>query len=290
MSFRSIRQLTFTMFGYHCSIQATLLDTVKTQHRKGINCLQCYIGGNQTYTRRSFKVDDLQATRDYLSANQLKLYTHSCLCMNLASGSLTNVACLNDELKPILATGGSTVVHIGSRNVNKRPTGTLDAVVETVKRLAVKERQPGEGQRWPLLLENAAGEGARFGSSLNDLEYLFRELQTEGVGFCLDTAHAYGAGVFDFSDEEGITDMFNVLDDVVGVGRLQLIHLNDSKIPFGGRNDRHECLGVGHIWRDRPEPLKFLLQEAKRQAIDVILETPDVERDYLFAEQLLAGQ
>lgn len=268
------------MFGYHCSLTAdTKLTTMVKQHAEvGVNCVQCYIGGNQTYKRRIFDVNDLAATKTYIAENNFRLYTHSCLCMNLASGSMTNVACLNDELKMVLATGASTVVHIGSKNVQKQPTGTLDNVIASVKALGVKERT--SGQRWPVLLENAAGEGAKFGSSLDDLEYLFAALVGQGVGLCYDTCHGYSAGIFDLSTEEVILDFFEVIDDTVGVGKLQLLHVNDSKTKFSGKSDRHENLGRGHIWGSDVAPLKFLIKECQRRGIDMVLETPDPITDY----------
>lgn len=267
-------------FGFHCQLQATLLSTVRQHEAAGVKCVQTYIGGNQTYTRRAFAEPDLAATKQYLDATGFRLYTHSCLCMNLASGYQTNVDCLLKELVPVLATGASTVVHIGSRNVNKQPVGTLDNVVQTVKKLGVKGRTGSNEQRWPVLLENAAGEGAKFGSSLNDLEYLFRELKNDGVGLCLDTAHAFGAGVFDFQSEESILEMFELVYETVGRERFQLLHLNDSKIVFGGCNDRHESLGKGYIWEESLEPCKFLLKECRKRGIDVVLETPDVLENY----------
>jgi len=268
------------MFGYHCSLTADtkLIDMVKRQAEAGVNCVQCYIGGSQTYKRRIFDAADLATTKAYIADNNFRLYTHSCLCMNLASGSMTNVACLNDELKMILATGASSIVHIGSRNVNKQPTGTLDNVIASVKALGVKDR--ATGQRSPILLENAAGEGAKFGSSLDDLEYLFAGLKDCGVSFCLDTCHAYSAGIFDLSTEEVILDMFDVIDDTVGVGKLQLVHVNDSLTKFNGHSDRHENLGRGHIWGSDVAPLKFLIKECQRRGIDMVLETPDPITDY----------
>jgi deoxyribonuclease-4 len=279
-------------FGYHCDLKLTLLETVQSQYESnGTKCIQCYIGG------KDFIGGDLRDTKVFMEATGFRLYTHSCLRMNLGSGYQKNIDTLRVELKPVLATGGSTVVHIGSRNVGGvKGAGTLDNVISSLKVLGIKERlddersSSGDGscgsdgvvgsvtvlkrQRWPLLLENAAGEGAKMGSDLADLSYLFGELEGEGVGFVLDTAHAFGAGLFDFESKESILEMFELIDENVGVGKLQLIHLNDSKIPFGGCNDRHENLGKGCIWEDSLESCGFLLRECKRRGVDVLLETP----------------
>ena len=261
-------------FGYHASLGSTLLSTVSDHLRRDVTGIQIYIGGNQTYTRRVFSDGDLAATRALLTDSGFRLYTHSCLCMNLAApapAQTRNVACLRDELRAVEGCGATTVVHIGSQTVGKTLEGTLGNVLATLAQLPLQPR--AEGQRYPLLLENAAGEGRKFGSTLADLSYLFARCG-EGVGLCLDTAHAFGAGLFDFSSVEAIDEMFAMVDEAVGKDRLALVHLNDSKVPFGARVDHHENLGYGHIWKDDLEPCRYLIRECRRRGVDVVLETP----------------
>jgi deoxyribonuclease-4 len=166
----------------------------------------------------------------------------------------------------------------------------MDNVIYSIKELKVRKRENPKHQRWPILLENAAGEGSKFGSTMQDLKYLFDNLQDEGVGFCLDTAHCFAAGMFDLESKESIVEMFEVIEEDLGKDRLQLVHLNDSKIPFGGCNDRHECLGEGYIWKDSIDSCRILLQECRTRGIDVVLETPDVVRDYQLGCKLLRDE
>ena len=127
-----------------------------------------------------------------------------------------------------------------------------------------------------MLLENAAGEGRKLGSTLADLEFLARGLEVKEIaaGFCFDTAHGFAAGLYDFSTAEAIDECLEQLEEVLGKGRLQLIHLNDSKIAFSGKADKHENLGKGYIWKNDLEPCAHLLRECKKKGIDVVLETP----------------
>ena len=274
-------------FGFHVGLQKTLYQTVSSHDQ--VKAIQCYIGGRQSFARRTFTEPDIDRTTDYLNAKRISLYIHACLCLNLASGKEEVLDSMIDELNAVREVGASTVFHIGSQNVSGQPTGTLDQIVTMIKRIGVQVRTrdnplwqgTSRYQRYPLLLENAAGEGAKFGSTLSDLTYLFQELKEEGVGLCLDTAHAFGAGLFDFQTPDSIDRMFTTLDQHIGLERLQLIHINDSKVKFGGKADRHESLAKGYIWGEKQDGLFYLIQQCRKRGIDMILETPTPLEDYL---------
>ena len=102
-----------------------------------------------------------------------------------------------------------------------------------------------------LVLENSAGSGWGLGADLDELAAIADAVDGEGVprhrlGFCLDTAHAWGAGL-DVGDPATIDAFLGGFDERIGLDRLVMIHLNDSRSERGSRLDRHEHLGAGRI-------------------------------------------
>lgn len=122
-----------------------------------------------------------------------------------------------------------------------------------------------------VLLELTAGSGTTVGATFENLATIL-ELIPDGlrhrVGICFDTCHAYSAGYDLVNDFDGVWDHF---DEVLGLDRLGLIHVNDSKHPFDSRKDRHETLGEGTLGA---EPFRRLVTESRLAGIPKILETP----------------
>ena len=96
------------------------------------------------------------------------------------------------------------------------------------------------------------------------------------LGICLDTCHVFAAG-YDIISEEKYIDTFNKLDDIVGLDRLKVFHLNDSKKKFGSKVDRHEILGKGFLgW----EPFFRLVKDERFVDKPMLLETPGGDENY----------
>jgi hypothetical protein len=114
-------------------------------------------------------------------------------------------------------------------------------------------RRPGPGgsaRPDPGPLEITAGSGTSVGGSLENLEAILEGIprpQRRRVGVCFDTCHAYSAGYDLVGDFDGVWAEF---EDRIGLDRLGLFHLNDSKHPFASRKDRHEHIGEGSLGDD----------------------------------------
>lgn len=122
-----------------------------------------------------------------------------------------------------------------------------------------------------ICLETMAGKGSEIGVGFEFFARLFAQLpDTSRLGVCLDTCHIHDAGI-------DITSPSKVLDDfdrIIGLDKLKVIHLNDSKNPCGARKDRHENLGYGCIGFD---VLNAFAHEPRLDEVPIILETPWVE-------------
>ena len=202
------------------------------------------------------------------------LIIHSSMMINLGNKKKWSVSVLQRTLnealkylkvKPTLKIG--VVTHIG-----KGEDATIEGVVEQIKRLVIPEGVT-------LYLENAAGQGHELGVTLDELIEIFAELPSK-IKLCIDTQHAFAAGLFAWKGQEEIEDFFETLELYLP-DRLKLIHLNDSKKTFGSRVDRHENLLNGYIWNHTggSDDLKYLLDCLIKRKIPLILETPNPAKD-----------
>jgi deoxyribonuclease-4 len=122
-----------------------------------------------------------------------------------------------------------------------------------------------------LLMELTAGQGTVIGSTFEEMALLLSKLPAKlhcRVGVCLDTAHVFAAGYDLDGDYDGVWTRF---DDALGIDRLGLLHLNDSKVPLAARKDRHELIGEGMIGA---EAFYRIMNDPRLLGIPKVLETP----------------
>ncbi len=128
-----------------------------------------------------------------------------------------------------------------------------------------------------LLLEPTAGQGQSLVKKLDDLENYLKAFEYHPkVGICLDTCHVFAAG-HDIKKKGGMTETIDLLVQIAGIERIQLIHANDSMDVLGALKDRHQNLGEGEIGLD---PFKELLAHPAVQNAPLILETPGEEPEH----------
>ncbi|NDI24550.1 MAG: deoxyribonuclease IV, partial [Actinobacteria bacterium] len=128
-----------------------------------------------------------------------------------------------------------------------------------------------------LLLEPTAGQGQSLVRKLDDLTQYFEALEWHPkVGVCLDTCHVFAAG-HDIKSKGGMKSTIDLLVDVVGQERIQLIHANDSMDVLGSLKDRHENLGKGEIG---VKPFEELIAHPAIANAPLILETPGEEPEH----------
>ncbi len=122
-----------------------------------------------------------------------------------------------------------------------------------------------------VLLEITAGSGTSVGASFENLAAILSRIPEPArsrVGICFDTCHAYSAGYDLVGDYDGVWAAF---EDILGLDRLGLFHLNDSKHPFGSRKDRHEHIGEGSLGE---APFRRIINDPRFSGIAKVLETP----------------
>lgn len=126
------------------------------------------------------------------------------------------------------------------------------------------------GQSTLVLLETMSGKGSEVGAAFEELQAIISRVElSDKIGVCLDTCHVYSAGYDIVGSLDGVLEDF---DKVIGLGRLKAIHLNDSKMPFNSRKDRHEKIGQGTIGLDA---IVRLINHPALKNLPFILETPN---------------
>lgn len=122
-----------------------------------------------------------------------------------------------------------------------------------------------------LLLETTAGQGSNLGSTFEELAAILDGVQRpERLGVCLDSCHLFAAG-YPIHHADGYRETRSALEATIGLQRVKAVHLNDSKMPFASRRDRHEHIGQGEIGLDA---FRFILNDPAFARVPMVLETP----------------
>lgn len=207
--------------------------------------LQFFNGHENSYYRK--KLNDRDATQlvEYMNKTGRRLFAHCPFAINLAKDPLEDrrsLDALHADISAVGKAGISSVCHIG-HHLNKF---SMETVCRTLSALDFWG-MPGS---YPLLLENAAGDGTELGVSWAELHFLAQNTDPH-IGFCIDTQHSFPGLQVNLTTPDGVEEFLKAIDRTVGLHRVKLFHLNDSvwhKQQVKGRKDAHAQLGKGHIW------------------------------------------
>jgi deoxyribonuclease-4 len=235
--------------GIHTSIAGGYLNALESAHKLGCNALQIFSASPRMWAGGPSRIPDVDATAFRARRHELglgPLVIHANYLINLATQQTMlrtrSIQAFHDELVRAIALGAEfLVVHPGACGECK-PDQAMRLAVESVKQAA--KNLPPTSLR--ILLENTAGMGTALGARLEELGEMLYALQSLEVGACLDTAHLFAAG-YDIKSESGLASTLDLVDRSIGLARVPVFHVNDSKIPLGGRVDRHEHIGKGKI-------------------------------------------
>jgi len=132
------------------------------------------------------------------------------------------------------------VFHPGAHTGSGRENG-IERIAEGIDELDIPETVT-------LLLENTAGKGTTLGRSFGELRQMIEKADTpdEKIGVCIDTCHAHAAG-YELKDEQGFKDFLQEIEEDLGLEKVKVLHLNDSKDEKGSEKDNHQDIGYGKI-------------------------------------------
>ncbi|WJH35127.1 deoxyribonuclease IV [Paenibacillus sp. CC-CFT747] len=163
--------------------------------------------------------------------------------------------------------------YLGVRNIVLHPGAYTDKDAEYgIKRIAEGLNQVLHGVRETdvnIALETMAGKGSEIGRSFEEIAAILDNVaDNDRLTVCLDTCHVHDAGYDIVNDLDGVLDRF---DKIVGLDRLAVVHLNDSKNPCGAGKDRHAPIGAGYLGF---KTIQSVVRHEKLRHLPMILETP----------------
>lgn len=133
-----------------------------------------------------------------------------------------------------------------------------------------------------VLLETMAGKGSEIGKTFEELNEIIKRVeQSDKVGVCLDTCHVHDGG---YDIVNGLDEVLEQFDKVIGIDRLKALHLNDSKNPVGAHKDRHEKIGEGYIGI---KSFENIVNHPVLSTLPMFLETPNELDGYAKEIELL---
>lgn len=240
----------------------------------GASTFMVYTGAPQNTRRKKIEDLNIEVGRKHMEAHGItEIVVHAPYIINI--GNTTNPATfelgvnfLRSEIERTEAIGaGQIVLHPGA-HVGAGTEAGIKRIVEGLNEVLTGK------ENVQIALETMAGKGSECGKSFEELAMII-----DGVNFndrlsvCFDTCHTHDAGYKIVEDFDGVLNEF---DKIVGLDRLKVLHINDSKNEIGMRKDRHENIGFGHIGFDA---LSYIVHHPQLTEIPKILETPFVGED-----------
>jgi deoxyribonuclease-4 len=261
--------------GIHTSTSGALVKAAHKAVELGANCFQIFSASPRMWRATPPEAAQVALMKAARAEHDLKpLVIHDSYLINLAAADAEirgkSIAAFRGELTRAMAIGAEyLVMHPGSAKAHE----SLERALETLAGSLEQAARGLETTGFTLLFENTAGGGASIGRTLEELKTLSEMAGPRlpfPTGFCLDTCHLYAAG-YDVSTEKGLAEMVKRAAKLLGLERIAVIHVNDSKGQLNSHLDRHENIGKGHIGR---EGFRRILNHPKLRDKAFILETP----------------
>jgi deoxyribonuclease IV len=235
--------------GIHTSIAGDIAGALDSASKLGANALQIFSASPRMWPRGGTRIADADAARFRARRTELglgPLVIHDNYLINLASPDRVmrarSIQAFHDELLRAVSLGADFLVaHPGA--------GLGSEKSQAIAEIAQGMRQAARGMKLGalrILVENTAGMGSSVGAKFEEVQAILDQTADLPMGVCLDTAHTFAAG-YDIATEEGLARTIEAVENTVGLGRVYVLHVNDSKTPRGSRVDRHEHIGRGKI-------------------------------------------
>ena len=261
------------LIGSHVSLNSPdfFVGSVKEALSYNSSTFMFYTGAPQNTFRKplyELKIEEGKKLLKQHNIDETKLIVHAPYIINAAN--LKNlelyemsINTIVSELRRTAAFGSKIMVlHPGSHV----GLGLENGIIALAKALDTALKCDGTDVK--IAIETMAGKGHEIGTTFEQIADIINRCEKkERLGICLDTCHINDAG-YDVRDIDGILKHF---DDVIGLERLLVVHVNDTKNPIGAHKDRHENIGYGYLGF---ETLYKVVHHPLLEGIPMILETP----------------
>jgi deoxyribonuclease-4 len=259
------------MVGLHISSAGSLDLVFDRALELGANTFQMFTRNPNQWKFKPIADETVAAFRDKRrSSGFSRIVDHMPYLPNLASPEKSTMKIsrytLCEEVKRCDALGiDYLVIHLGSHLGNGAAVGMTN-VAEACNQAVV-----GSDGQTTILLENMAGQKNSVGARFEEISGILERIrESRRMGVCLDTCHLWAAG-FDIGSAGAVDNTMGLFSEVVGLDKLKVVHLNDSKGALGSRLDRHENIGKGKIGR---KGIRAFLHYPGVRERPLIMETP----------------
>ena len=259
------------LIGSHVSMSGKdmLLGSAKEAFSYGANVMMVYTGAPQNTRRKPIEELNAEIGKKFMAENGIKeVVVHAPYIINLANTTKEGyidfaIDFLKEELRRAESVGATQVVlHPGS-HVGAGVDVGLNQIIYGLNQVITKD------QTVQIALETMAGKGTELARTFEELARIIDGVTyNEHLSVTFDTCHVHDAGYDIKNDLSGVLTQF---DKTVGLDRIKVLHINDSKNPVGAHKDRHENFGFGEIGFDA---LMNVIQVPEFKNLPKILETP----------------
>ncbi|GAE33420.1 deoxyribonuclease IV [Halalkalibacter akibai] len=281
--------------GSHVSMNGKkmLLGASEEATSYGASTFMIYTGAPQNTRRKAIEELNIEAGLDHMKENGMSdIVVHAPYIINIANTTKPEtfelgVRFLRSEIERTEALGSKQIVLHPGAHVGAGTEAGIKKIIEGLNEVFEEKRDV------QIALETMAGKGSECGRTFEELATIIDGVtHNERLSVCFDTCHTHDAGYDIVSDFDGVLESF---DRLIGIDRLKVLHINDSKNECGAAKDRHENIGFGHIGF---KALHYIVHHPQLAQVPKILETPFVGEDKKnkFApykheiEMLIAGQ
>ncbi|MEO0132013.1 MAG: deoxyribonuclease IV [candidate division WOR-3 bacterium] len=258
-------------FGFHISISGGFRKVVERAVAKNCETIQLFSRNPRGWEFGDLDLEDVKEFRDKIKTSGISpVVVHMPYLPNLATTARLefdkSLKSLIAELDRAQKLGAQyLVMHIGKRLTASKEEA-LNQVVKGINTAFQKVKN-----EVILLLENTAGMGSEVGYNFSQIKMIFDQVrEPDRLGVVLDTAHIFEAG-YPIHTKDGLDKTLKEFDRLIGLKKLYLLHLNDSKTDLGSRIDRHWHIGEGKIGRDG---FRIIINHPLLRHLPGIMETP----------------
>lgn len=262
----------FILLGAHMSNAGGVHKAIERGARIGCTTIQLFVKNNVQWTAKPLEESVVASYKKLLSESNINpVVVHATYLINLCAKDRAMLrrsrAALKDEFDRAERLGAEYLnLHPGAH----RGRGERDGIKLIAESLNIIHEQT-KGYRVKTVLETTAGQGTALGYRFEQLQQMIERIEEkERMAVCVDTCHVFAAG-YDISTESGYERTFRDFEQIIGLDRLAVIHVNDSRRECGARVDRHAHIGQGRIGT---EGFRLLMNDPRLANIPKILETP----------------
>ncbi len=240
----------------------------------GSTAFMIYTGAPQNTRRKPIEELNIEAGRQHMEDNGIvDVVVHAPYIINIGNVKKKEtfelgVSFLKSEIDRTEAIGAKQIVLHPGAHVGEGVDTGIAKIIEGLNEVLDPK------QDVQIALETMAGKGSEIGRSFDELAKIIDGVtHNEQLSVCMDTCHIHDAGYPIVDDFDGVLNEF---DKIIGLDRLKVVHINDSKNVQGAGKDRHENIGFGHIGF---ETIHNIVHHDQLTELPKILETPYVGED-----------